>query len=119
MRLPVVATLIAAVLGHGACSSPAADPPCPDDVPAGCPAVAPGFAADVAPIIAGHCQKCHAPGGMAAAFPFQTYDQIAPLAGDINLQLQTCAMPPPPEPRLSAVERQAMFGWILCGALND
>lgn len=115
----VVATLLAAALGLGACPSTPVDPPCPDDVPSGCPTPAPHFAADVAPIIAGHCQKCHAPGGMAETFPFQTYDQIAPLAGDINLQLQTCAMPPRPEPRLSAAERQLMFGWILCGALND
>jgi hypothetical protein len=56
---------------------------------------------------------------MAQAFPFQTYDQIAPLAGDINLQLQLCAMPLPPERPLDAAERQALFGWILCGALDD
>jgi MYXO-CTERM domain-containing protein len=119
--LPVVVALVAvASSGLGACpTAPVTPPVCPDDVPAGCPTPAPGFAADAAPIIASHCAKCHTPGGMSQQFPFQTYDQIAPYAGDINLQLQICAMPPPPEPALTAAERQALFGWILCGALND
>jgi uncharacterized membrane protein len=80
---------------------------------------APGFTADVAPIISGHCAKCHAPGGMAKMFPFQSYGQIGPFAGDIKLQLETCAMPLPPEPALTPAERQTLFGWILCGALNN
>jgi len=111
--------LLVVAAGLGGCSSAPAPYMCPDDAPVACPSPAPSFAADVAPIIVDHCQKCHAPGGMAQRFSFQTYDQIAPYAGDINLQLQTCAMPPPPERPLTAAERQAMFGWIFCGALND
>jgi hypothetical protein len=113
--------LAVVVVPSGACGSAPAPPPppCPDDAPSGCPTPAAGFAADVAPIIASHCQKCHTPGGMSQNFPFETYDQISPYAGDINLQLQTCAMPPAPEPRLSAPERQALFSWILCGALDN
>jgi hypothetical protein len=84
-----------------------------------CPDPAPRFSTDAAPIIAAHCQKCHAPGGMSEKFPFETYDQIAPYAGDINLQLQTCQMPRPPEPPLSPTERHTLFGWIVCGALNN
>jgi MYXO-CTERM domain-containing protein len=116
----VAVALVGAGAGSGACgSSPAPPPACPDDAPSGCPTPAAGFAADVAPIIVSHCQKCHTPGGMSQNFPFETYDQISPYAGDINLQLQTCAMPPAPEPRLSAPERQALFSWILCGALDN
>ena len=117
----VLLVLIAVALaGSGACgSTPAPAPVCPDDAPYGCPTPAAGFAADVAPIIGSHCQKCHTPGGMAETYPFETYDQISPYAGDINLQLQTCAMPPAPEPRLSAPERQALYSWILCGALDN
>ena len=80
---------------------------------------APTFTLDAAPIIAAHCAKCHAPGGRAEKFPFQTFDQISPFAGDMNLMLQTCQMPPPPEPALTPAERQILFGWITCGALND
>ena len=103
----------------GCPSGPVIPPSCPDDAPAACPSPAPGFAADAAPIISGHCVKCHAPGGMAQARPFQTYDQIGPFAGDIALQLEICAMPPAPEPALTAVERQTLLGWIVCGALDD
>ena len=116
-RALVVLTLLAGCgPGPGAPAPPAS---CPDDAPSACLAPAPHCAADVAPIIAAHCAKCHTPGGMAETFPFQTYDQIAPYAGDINLQLQTCQMPLPPEPPLTPTERQALFGWILCGALDD
>jgi uncharacterized membrane protein len=92
---------------------------CPDDAPGGCTTPAPGFTADIAPIIANRCGKCHAPGGKVPGFPFQTHAQIEPFAGDIKLQIETCAMPPPPEPALTAPERQSLFGWILCGALSD
>jgi hypothetical protein len=113
-------TLAAALSLTVACGSSSTNPPvCPDDVPAGCPSPAPTFAADAQPIFQARCVKCHAPGQMAATIPFQTYDEIAPLAGDINLQLQLCAMPLPPEPPLGAADRQKLFGWILCGALND
>ena len=116
----LVFVLAAVAPSLGGCPSDQVIPPsCPDDVPASCPSPAPGFAADAAPILNGHCVKCHAPGGMAQTRPFQTYDQIAPFAGDILLQLELCGMPPAPEPPLTAAERQAMFGWILCGALND
>ena len=84
-----------------------------------CPSAAPGFAADAAPILRAHCVKCHAPGGVEHDLPFQTYDQIAPFAGDINLQLQLCQMPPAPEAPLSPAERRTLFGWIVCGALDD
>jgi uncharacterized membrane protein len=114
------AALTAALSVTVACgSTPAPAPACPDDVPAGCPSPAPHFAASVAPILEAHCVKCHAPGQMAEDFPFQTYDDVAALAGDINLQLQLCAMPPSPERPLSAAERQTLFGWILCGALDN
>ena len=116
----VAVVVVASVATLAACGSgPVAPPICPDDAPTGCPSPAPGFAADAAPIIGGHCVKCHVPAGMAEAFPFQSYDEIAPYAGDIKLQLETCAMPKPPEPPLTPAERQLMFGWILCGALND
>lgn len=92
---------------------------CPDDTPTGCPAAPPHFAADVAPVISGHCVKCHAPGAKAARFPMQTYDQIFTLAGDIALQLATCAMPPPTETALTATERSNLLDWLACGALDN
>jgi hypothetical protein len=105
--------------GLGACAGPAAAPACPDDAPLACASPAPRFSADAAPVIAARCAKCHAPGGMAEKFPFETYAQIAPFAGDMKLQLETCQMPKPPEPPLDPAQRQTLFGWIICGALDD
>jgi hypothetical protein len=84
-----------------------------------CPSPAPTFATDASPVIAARCAKCHVPGGRAQKFPFETYDQIAPYAGDMVLQLETCQMPAPPEAPLSSADRQAIFGWAICGAFDD
>ncbi len=111
---------VGALTAAGGCGPSTQRPAaCPDDMLTACPSPAPGFAADAAPILRAHCVKCHAPGGMEPDLPFQTYDQIAPVAGDINLQLQLCLMPPPPEAPLSLAERRTLFGWIVCGALDD
>jgi hypothetical protein len=117
-RAALAAALVSMMLG--ACgSSPAPARVCLDDAPSACPSPAPHFAADAAPIIAAHCAKCHTPGGPSEKFPFETYDQIAPYAGDMKLELETCEMPPATEPPLSEADRQTLFGWITCGALDD
>jgi hypothetical protein len=112
-----LAAVLAAALG--ACGGPAPHAACPDDSLDACPTPAPTFRADAAPVIAARCAKCHVPGGMAKALPFQSYAEIAPFAGDMKLQLETCQMPKAPEPPLSAAERQILFGWIACGALDN
>jgi len=117
--LPLILCAVGA-LTAAACGPSTEHPAvCPDDMLTACPSPAPRFAADAAPILRAHCVKCHAPGGVEPERPFQTYDQIAPMAGEINLQLQTCQMPPPPEAPLSPAERRTLFGWIVCGALDD
>jgi uncharacterized membrane protein len=116
-RLTLAAALAVALGACGGETPPARQ--CPDEAPPACTAASPRFATDAAPIIAGHCAKCHAPGGMAEKAPFETYDQIAPYAGDMRLELETCQMPPPPEPALAPAERQALIAWIACGALDD
>jgi hypothetical protein len=80
---------------------------------------APLFSTDAAPIIAAHCMKCHTPGGMASKFPFETYAQISPYAGDMRLMLETCQMPPLSEPALAEADRLTLIGWIACGALDN
>jgi uncharacterized membrane protein len=115
--LAFVLALAAALGGCGGGGAPAAV--CADDAPEACPSVAPRFVADAAPIIQAHCVKCHAPDGLAKKFPFETYDDIAPFAGDMKLELETCEMPPSTESALTSPERSTLFGWIACGALYD
>jgi uncharacterized membrane protein len=118
-RLIGIAALVAASLA--ACAGGGASPArqCPDDVPSACAAPAPGFSAEVAPLVSAHCSKCHAPGGVAEKVPFDGYDQIVTVAGDMKLELETCQMPPDPEPALTASDRHILFAWIACGAPND
>ena len=120
-RLSLVLALLAPaiVMGAGACAGDPAPAVCPNDAFDACPSSAPTFSGDAAPIIGAHCAKCHVPGGKAEKFPFETYEQIGPFAGDMKLQLETCEMPQAPEPPLTPAQRQAMFGWIACGALGD
>jgi mono/diheme cytochrome c family protein len=113
--------LALAAAALGACGGPGATSAreCPDDAPLACPSGAPTFSRDAAPIIAAHCAKCHGSGGVEEKLPFATYAEIAPSAGDMMLELETCQMPPPAEPPLSPAERQALFAWITCGARDD
>ena len=104
------------------CGPGNAGPPvenCPNDVPATCPSPAPTFAADAQPVFMDHCVKCHAPGGQEPSFPFQTYSQIQSQKITILGQIHTCLMPPAGEVALTSAERQAVLGWIVCGANND
>jgi hypothetical protein len=118
--LTLAVTLAAALAACGGGSAPPGRA-CPDDAPNACPdGPAPHFSTDAWPIIQGHCYKCHhAVDGQAWMFPFGSYDQISPYAGDMMLQLETCQMPPLPEPALSEADRHTLMNWIICGALDD
>lgn len=118
LTVPVFVTAAVAAL-LASCDGAPTPAACPDDSFDACPSAAPTFSADAAPIIAARCAKCHNPDGMAPKFPFETYDEIAPFAGDMKLQLETCEMPKAPEPPLSAADRATLFGWFACGALDN
>ena len=103
-----------------ACGGNSQPPPpsCPNDVPSSCPSDAPTFA-QALPIFQTRCGACHAPMGMEAVRPFQTYDQIQPQVIDILFVLSQCLMPPVGQPQPTASDRHVILGWIECGALNN
>lgn len=107
---------LAAIL---AACGPAPKPACPNDLPASCPSPAPAYQADVAPLLAAHCVKCHGPGGQQASYPLTTWDEVYALRGAVLDRVYACRMPPPGEPALTAAERQKLLGWLVCGAPND
>jgi hypothetical protein len=117
----------ALLLALGAATLAACDPTtptpaaCPDDAPTACPSPMPSFTADVAPIVASRCVKCHNPTGMAKNVPFQTFDQVHAQAtsGAILMQIELCAMPKPPEAPLEPAQRQALMGWAICGGPDN
>jgi uncharacterized membrane protein len=110
--------LVNAVLAMVAACGPAGE--CPNDVPASCPSPAPSFSGEVQGIIQSRCVPCHAPGGQEQNRPLQSYDQqIYPQRRMILSQVASCRMPLAGAPPLTPEERQALLGWLVCGAPNN
>jgi uncharacterized membrane protein len=118
VALVVVVTLLGAGWGCGGADAVVA-PVCPNDTPASCPTPAPSYATDVAPVLESRCGACHTPAGVEPSRLFQTYTQVAAQANDILGQIHTCRMPPAGQPALTDGERQAVLGWVVCGAVNN
>jgi len=93
--------------------------PCPNDLPASCPAPAPGYQAQIAPLIANRCGRCHGPGGPAQTIPLVNYDAVYVRRSVVLTQVYGCKMPPAGEPTLSSEERAALLGWLVCGSHNN
>ncbi|MEP7122242.1 MAG: hypothetical protein ABJE95_15080 [Byssovorax sp.] len=92
---------------------------CPNDLPASCPVPAPKWGADVAPVIEARCAVCHAMGGVAADKPLTTYAEVFSRRGAILNQVHACKMPQAGSTQLTAAERAALQGWLVCGAPDD
>ena len=56
-------------------------------------AVRPNWHQDLAPLVTRHCQACHVAGGIAP-FAMQTYEETAPWAGVMALDVEVALMPP-------------------------
>lgn len=94
-------------------------PACPNDTPATCPVPVPSYATDVAPMLQSRCGTCHTPAGVEPGRLFQTWTQVSAQRADILSQIHTCRMPPVGQPTLTDSERQAVLGWIVCGAADN
>lgn len=92
---------------------------CPNDLPASCPVPAPTWATDVAPVIEARCATCHATGGIAADKPLTSHAEVFARKGAVLNQVHACKMPQAGSPQLTAAERAAVLGWLVCGAPND
>ena len=92
---------------------------CPDDLPESCPSPAPGWAADIAPVIEARCASCHVKGGVAASKPLTDHAQVFSRKGAVLNQVYACKMPPEGAEPLSPAERLALEAWLVCGAPDD
>lgn len=92
--------------------------------PALAPARAPAFHADVAPLLARHCQDCHVEGG-SAPFPLVTYDDVS-RDGDMIAEVVAEGRMPPwfatagadafaNHRGLTAAERATIVDWVATG----
>jgi hypothetical protein len=94
--------------------------PCPNDVPASCPAQVPSYQGQVAGIIQERCFPCHATGGMAGPrFNYTTYAGVHANYGPMIFQLSICRMPPADAGQPTTDERAALLAWLVCEAPNN
>ena len=119
MRIACLTVMAALAAGCGDGTSAAGTTGgCPNDLPASCPADAPGYKATIAPLLAASCVSCHSPTGTSVHY-LQTYAEVSTLAGATLDQVYACKMPPVGYPELSATERAELLGWLVCGAPDD
>jgi hypothetical protein len=115
-RLAVVLAL--ALAGQAiACGDDGAT--CPDDLPADCPEPTPSYQDEIAPIIADACVPCHGPGGPESTRDLSTYQAVFDQRVDVLGQIYGCRMPPHGAAPLEPDERQALLGWLVCGAPDN
>lgn len=113
MRGAVAAALLGLLLGCDDGSTAG----CANDLPAACPAPAPSFQAQVAPLLAARCGGCHVAGGVAPTHRFGSWAQVYPQRTALLTQTYSCLMPPLDGGlALTAAERSLLFGWLVCGA---
>ena len=108
--------IVAAALGCSSSPSPPtadAASACPLG-PSACPASMPTYEVDVAPILQSKCVPCHST--VTGGKDESTYDLAAGQESSILFQVNDCLMPPSGSPQLSVDDRNALLGWIECGA---
>jgi hypothetical protein len=119
MRLVVLALLLVGCGPHGNSGGPDMAPRCPSDLPQQCPTPMPTWDGGVLAIINGKCTVCHRAGGLSASWPMTNYAEVSKLKQGVIDQVYSCFMPPPDAGQLDESQRQALLGWIVCGALEN
>ena len=77
----------------------------------------PVYEADVRPILATRCFKCHAGDGVAAdEHDFSHVETLRAQRAALVGEISSCAMPPSSEPPLQAREASVLLAWASCGA---
>ena len=98
--------------------SPAAAVNCPTDTPT-CPSPAPTYQADVGPLIAKYCARCHATDGGDPGVLLQGYDDVTGTqVAHVRSRITMCRMPPADQPQPTAAERTTILGWFACCEAN-
>lgn len=93
---------------------------CPNDNPP-CPSPGPTYQADVGPLVATYCARCHAADGGMPAVLLQSYDDVTSTKRTLSsvlTQIKACKMPLADEPQPTAAERTTILGWFACCEAN-
>ena len=116
----LVAAILAAVAVAGTgCGSAPVGQGCRRAAPPTCPSPAPGYAANVAPLVTRLCRPCHTQGGVESTAALDSYEQVRARGADIQVRLESCLMPPADQPQPTVAEGATLLTWLVCGAQND
>ena len=120
-RLARIAAVAFAAVCIAACSAKNDPPSCtPEAPPPTCPAQAPSWSNEVSEIFSAGCSPCHFPGGVEdSAEDYSTYAGVSRVAGTIEGQVASCAMPPSDAGTLSSADRETLLAWIVCKAPDN
>ncbi|MHB1846119.1 MAG: hypothetical protein ACYCWW_14935 [Deltaproteobacteria bacterium] len=118
--------LVSCGCGGGPSGPDASVDPCgatagePNDLPQSCPNPMPSFAKDVQPIIQSSCDQCHLPGDPTyPGFPYDNYADDYKYRTQMLDFVNSCLMPKAPAKPLTEAQRQALLGWLVCGAPDN
>jgi hypothetical protein len=84
-------------------------------VPATCPSPAPSYEQDIAPILDGKCNTCHAAAD-SGLWPLINYDDVRDWQTLVLSDVEYCTMPPAGAPQLTTSEQFILLSWVVCGA---
>jgi hypothetical protein len=120
-RIALAATLALSGPLFAGCGGPTPPPApqCPNDLPGSCPSPAPSWSQTVQPVIQNRCQRCHSPTGTAKNRLLQSYSDVYAQRSSVLNRVYACTMPPGGEPQPTTAEREALLGWLVCGAPNN
>jgi len=130
LRAFFLAVLAPSLVGCSTGDAVDAGIPCPNDIPAACPAQVPSYATDIAPLLQERCAPCHFSGGAAGpTWDLSTYSRVFMVRSAIFTQVSECLMPPvggvadagveAGAPGLSESQRVTLFSWLKCNAPNN
>jgi hypothetical protein len=118
-----ILAIIAGGLAFQGCGSDSQSsdlPSCPGVTVATCPEAVPSYAGEIAPIIDARCNHCHAPGNPDGLWPLTDHASVKDWSDTILRDVGACIQPPPRSGyALTLDERNALEGWLLCGAPDN
>ena len=91
---------------------------CPNDWPATCPDPNLRWTGQIDAIVVAKCAPCHNAQGPNPDLQFSAdaYDLVKAIAKSVGTQVYSCRMPAAGGVPLTATERAALLGWIVCGS---
>lgn len=101
------------------CGSESNGGTCGAAVPESCPASAPSYTTDVAPLLQKYCVSCHNASGSEPSHLLDTHSGVSSAADHVKAEVSGCTMPPSGSTAPTDAERNTILAWLVCGAQDN